>query len=179
MRFRFILSAAAVLLSPLASSAHAQLPKGYTDVGVVAGLGNIGNAGLAPGARFERIIRDLPEMGGGTLGIGVGVNYYSFSDRFGTTRWNTSYLPIGATGNYHFKLANKKWDAFVGAGLGFQIINCSYSGPDGSGDLCGNSALYFIGRAGGRYFYKPKIALYADAGAGDAVLNVGATLKLR
>ena len=179
MRFRSLFPLAAVLLSLRGTSAHAQLPKGYTDVGVVAGLGNIGNAGLAPGARFERIIRELPEMGGGTFGIGVGVNYYSYSNRFGATRWNTSFLPIGATGNYHFKLANKKWDAFVGAGLGYQIINCSFSGIGASGDLCGNSALYFIGRAGGRYFYKPRVALYADAGAGDAVLNFGATLKLR
>jgi hypothetical protein len=177
MSFRTI--AAALLLALPVADAAAQLPKGYTDIGVVAGLGNIGNAGLAPGARFERIIRDLPDLGGGTLGIGVGVNYYSYSDRLGTVGWDSSILPIGATGNYHFKLANKKWDAFVGAGLGYQIINCSFSGLGTSGDLCGNSAVYFIGRAGGRYFYRPNLALYADAGAGDAALNIGATLKLR
>jgi hypothetical protein len=45
--------------------------------------------------------------------------------------------------------------------------------------LCSNSALYFIGRAGIRYFYKPNMALYADAGAGAATLNVGVTFKLK
>lgn len=173
MRKLFALSAIAATLAVGANTVQAQLPKGYTDIGVVAGLGNIGDAGFAPGARFERIIKELPDLGGGTLGIGAGVNYYSWSVPY--FKW--TYMPIGVTGNYHFKLENKKWDAFLGAGLGYQIISCDYSGI--GSNLCSNSAVYFIGRAGGRYFMKDNMAIYADAGAGDAAINIGVTFKLK
>lgn len=176
MRKLFAVSAITAMLTVGASTVQAQLPKGYTDIGVVVGLGNIGDAGLAPGGRFEKVIKDLPNLGGGTLGIGVGAGYYSWSG----AGYSWSYIPIGATANYHFKLDNKKWDAFLGAGLGYQVINCSYKGSLGSlGNVCSNSALYFIGRAGGRYFLKDNMSLYADAGAGDATINVGLTFKLK
>jgi|EP01012_Entosiphon_sulcatum_P037196 hypothetical protein len=176
MRKVFALAATATLLCAAASTASAQLPKGYTDISAVLGLGNTGDAGLAPGARFEKVIKDLPSMGGGTLGIMVGANYYSWSSRFLTSKYSLSYLPIGVTGNYHFKITNKKVDAFVGVGLGYQIINCDY---DGIGDICDNSAVYAIARLGGRYFYKPNMAIYGDVGAGDAALNVGLSFKLK
>jgi hypothetical protein len=175
MRKLLALAASAVLLAG-ASTAQAQLAKGYTDISAVLGLGNIGDAGLAPGARYEKVIKDLPDLGNGTLGIMVGANYYSWSAKYISTSFSYKYIPIGATANYHFKLTNKKLDAFIGAGLGYQIISCDYSGV---GDICSNSALYFIGRVGGRYFFTPKTALYADAGAGDAALNVGVSFKLK
>ncbi len=178
MRKLVALAASAVLLAG-ASTAQAQLAVGHTDVGVVAGLGNIGNSNIALGGRFEKVIKPLPDLGGGTLGIMVGVNYYSYSDKFGAIGWSVKYLPIGATANYHFKVTNKKIDPFLGLGLGYQIINCSYDSPQGSFDYCSNSALYFIGRAGIRYFTSDKLALYADAGAGDATLNVGVMFKMK
>lgn len=168
--------AVAALVAIPAQQASAQLAKGYTDIGAVIGLGNTGDAGLAFGGRFERIIKDLPDLGGGTLGIGVSIDYWGYDY---LSYYSYSYMPIGATANYHFKLDNKKWDAFIGAGLGFRIISCSYDGPGGSIDLCEDGSLYFIGRAGGRYFMKPNVALYADAGAGASSLNIGLTFKLK
>lgn len=168
--------AVAVLLAAPVRQASAQVSKGYTDVGVVVGLGNIGDAGLSFGGRFERIFKELPDLGNGLLGIGVSADFYKYD--FGTY-YSYTYIPIGATANYHFKIDNKKWDAFIGAGLGYQVINCSYDGPGGSLDLCDNSALYFIGRVGGRYFYRPNMAIYADAGAGAATVNIGLTFKLK
>jgi hypothetical protein len=166
----------AIVAAP-AQKAAAQISKGYTDVGVTVGLGNIGSAGIAFGGRFEHIFKELPDLGNGLLGIGVSADYYTYSNY---TYFDWKYIPIGATANYHFKLDNKKWDAFLGAGLGYQVISCSYTGPGGNYvDVCSNSALYFIGRAGGRYFYKPNMAIYADAGAGAATINVGLTFKLK
>lgn len=162
-----------------ASTAQAQLAKGYSDITAVVGLGNIGDAGLAPGGRYEKIVKDLPNFGGGTLGIMVGANYYSYSDRVSSIGWSVKTLPIVGTANYHFKLENKKIDAFIGLGLGYQIINCSYDSPQGSFDYCSNSTLYLAARAGGRYFFAPKMAVYADVGAGDAVLNAGVSFKLK
>ncbi len=155
--------------------AGAQVTLGYTDVGAVVGLGNLGGANLAFGGRFEKVFKKLPDLGDGLLGIGVSADIYSWSSGGADFR----YIPIGATANYHFKLDPKnKFDAFLGAGLGFQSVSCSVNG---SGNLCGsaNSGLYFIGRAGGRYFLKPNLALYADAGAGAATISVGLTFKLK
>jgi hypothetical protein len=46
-------------------------------------------------------------------------------------------------------------------------IDCDYS-----------SGVYFVGRAGVRYFFSPAMAFYADAGAGASTFNVGVTFKL-
>lgn len=168
--------ATTLLISTTASGAYAQLAKGYTDVSVVLGLGNTGDAGLAPGARFEKVVKDLPQLGSGTLGVMVSASYYSWGSRIQSSDYRVSYLPIGVTGNYHFKITNTKLDAFVGAGLGYQIISCDY---EGIGDICSNSAAYAIARLGGRYRYKDNMAIYGDVGAGDAALNLGLSFKLR
>lgn len=176
MRLSRILAAiAALALCGVApSSVGAQIVKvGYSDVGGVVGLGGIGDAGLSIGGRYERIIRDLPDLGNGLIGVNVSVDRYSWSSAFASV----SYLPVGVTANYHFPLADEKIVPFVGLGLGYQIVNCDVKGL--GGNPCANSGIYTISRAGVRYFYKPNLAFYADAGAGAATLNVGITYKLK
>jgi hypothetical protein len=166
--------AVAVLTALPPQRANAQVALGYTDVGGVIGLGNIGNASIAFGGRFERVFKKLPDLGDGLLGIGVSADVYSYDYGPGTLR----YIPFGATANYHFKLDPKnKLDAFLGAGLGFQTISCT--GAAGFSCSGYSSGVYFIGRAGGRYFFKPNLALYADAGAGAATISVGLAFKLK
>lgn len=175
-RIRSFLVAAAVVAMPnMASAQDRTLDVGYTDIGAVVGLGGIGSASLSIGGRFERVIREMPDLGNGTIGIGVSADMYSY-DAF----WfKYRYIPIGVTANYHFNLENKKIVPFVGLGLGYSILSCSYDGPTGGIDICPNSAIYFIGRAGARYFFRDNMALYGDVGAGAATLNVGLTFKLR
>jgi hypothetical protein len=170
----FQMAAMLVMLASLTQPAAAQegFRLGYTDVGATIGLGGIGSAAIAFGVRVEHALRSMPNLGDGLLGIQAGADFYSWSAP--GERW--SYIPIGATANYHFNLENKKLDPFLGLGLGYSIISCSYSGVV---DLCSNSALYFIGRAGGRYFFNEKMSLYSDVGAGAAMLNVGLTLRLK
>ncbi len=173
---RSSLAGAVLVMGMLAASANdavGQVALGYTDVGGVIGLGNIGSASVAFGGRFERVFKKLPDLGDGLLGIGISADVYSYDYGPGTLR----YIPFGATANYHFKLDPKnKLDAFLGAGLGFQSISCT-----GPATGCGSygSGVYFIGRAGGRYFLKPNLALYADAGAGAATVSIGVTFKLK
>jgi len=143
---------------------------GYADIGPVIGLGGIGDAGISLGGRFETGFKALPEMGDGVLGISVGFDWYSYD--FAGYSW--TYTPISATANYHFKLENKKWDPFLGAGLGYYIV----SAPSGFGGSY-NSGIYFIGRAGIRYFMSSSLALYADAGAGAGALHVGAMFRIK
>lgn len=146
---------------------------GYVDIGPTVGIGGLGSASAAFGARFERGVKELPNLGGGTLGIQVGVNYYSWSSGF----FSVKYIPIGVTANYHFKIENTKLDPFVGLGLGYTIVTCDYTGLVDVG--CDDSAIDLIARAGARYFFSPKMALYGDIGAGGATANFGVMFKLK
>jgi hypothetical protein len=148
---------------------------GYTDIGPAIGLGNIGSASASFGGRFEHAIKPLPDLGNGTLGIEASFDYYSWRD---TPFYRWSYTPIGVTANYHFRVSEPRFDPFLGAGLGFSILNCTYSGPFNTRNDCGNSALYFIGRAGMRWFFQPNLAGYVDVGAGAATLNLGLMFKI-
>jgi len=172
----FLVAAAVVALPSLASAQDRTLNVGYTDIGAVIGLGNIGDAGISIGGRFERVIKELPDLGSGTIGIGVAADMYSYD--FGSF-YTYRYIPIGVTANYHFNLENKKLVPFLGLGLGYSILSCSYDGPTFGIDLCPNSGIYFIGHAGARYFFSDNMALYGDVGAGAATLNVGLVFKLR
>jgi hypothetical protein len=147
---------------------------GYTDIGPVIGLGGIGDAGLSIGGRFEHGFKPLPDLGDGVLGIQAGFDWYSYDlGVFGSI----SYIPIGVTANYHFKMDNAKFDPFLGLGLGYYIVSTPSCGTFGCGSY--NSGIYFIGRAGARYFMNPNIALYADAGTGAGALHLGAMFKLK
>ena len=144
--------------------------RGYSDVAGVLGLGGIGEASIALGARYEKIIKNLPDMNDGLLGIRAGLDWYSFS----VLGYSWSYIPLSVSANYHFKMQNRKFDPFVGAGLGYYIVS-EPSGYVGSGY---NSGVYFIGVIGMRYFMNENMAFYADAGAGAGALHVGLSWKL-
>ncbi len=178
MRSRAPLAMAALVLAfGFARPAAAQLPVGHTDIGPVLGLGGIGDANFALGGRFEHVFKALPELADGTLGIEVSADWYHWDCGAAGYSCSVSWIPIGVTANYHVKLETDKFDPFIGAGLGYEVVNCSY---EGIGDRCGwNSGIYIIGRAGARYFISPSLALYGDVGAGAATLNVGALFKIQ
>lgn len=168
---------AAMTFSAQSASAQAKaggFGLGYTDLGPAIGIGGIGNASASFGGRFEHAIKNLPDLGNGVLGIEASFDYYSWSSNF----YSWKYIPIGVTANYHFKVSEPKFDPFIGAGLGYQLITCDYSGSLGGSNLCSNSAIYFIGRAGARYFFQPNMAGYVDVGAGAATFNVGLMFKV-
>ena len=176
VRKLFAFSVVFACLVTAARPASAQFAPGYTGVGPTIGLGSIGSASVAIGGRFEHGIKPLPELGSGTLAFELSVDYYSWNCGALGYTCSVKYIPFGATANYHFKLDNEKIDPFLGLGLGYQTVSCSISGIA----TCGySSALYFIGRAGARYFFQPKMALYADLGAGAATLNVGLMFTLK
>jgi hypothetical protein len=176
MRRLLLLTATAILASSVSAAAQSSgqriIKPGYTDLGPTVGLGGIGSAGLAFGGRFERAIKQLPDMGDGVLGIQASVDVWSYGDQFGAIDYDFRYIAFGVTANYHFNVkSNPKIDPFLGLGLGNSAVSTEFTGDYSSG-------IYFVGRAGVRYFYKPNLALYADAGAGAATLNVGATFRL-
>ena len=145
---------------------------GSMDIGPTIGIGGIGEAGLAFGGRFERGIKALPDLGNGTLAIQASVDIWNYNNAFVSDRFDVRYLNIGVTANYHFQVqGNPKIDPFVGLGLGNSSVSTDYTGDISSG-------LYFIGRAGVRYYYKPKLAFYGDLGAGASTINLGVMFGL-
>lgn len=149
------------------SASSSMFREGYMDIGPTVGFGGIGSAGLAFGGRFERGIKRLPDLGDGTLGIEASLDYWSYNAGFSGIDYSWRYINIGVTGNYHINIkSNPKIDPFFGLGLGNSSVSTKFSGDYSSG-------IYFIGRAGVRYFPKEHLALYADAGAGASTLNVG------
>ena len=160
---------------------------GYSDLAGVLGLGGIGGADIALGGRFERVFKVLPDMADGMLGFQVGVDWYSWSDSYsypgGSGRASATVVPIGVTANYHFKVEDRRFDPFFGAGLGYEIANAdacvTYLGTQYCGDSGAyDSGIYVIAKAGVRYFLNPSNALYAEVGTGAATLHLGATLRM-
>ena len=163
------------VIAASAPQAAAQVSKGYSDVGVVLGFGNLGDANIAFGGRYENVFKKLPDLGNGLLGFELSADVYSFNN----SRAKYRYIPVGGTLNYHFPIdPRNKVDLFLGAGLGVRLITCTLA--DG-GNYCSgySSGVYLIGRAGGRYFLSPNLALYGDLGAGAATINLGLTFKLK
>jgi hypothetical protein len=169
----------ASVVSASIAPAQSGVGVGYTDVGPVIGLGGIGGASISLGGRFEKVIRALPDMGDGLLGIQVSADWWSWDyNYFGGNNANVSYIPIGVTANYHFRTENRKLDPFVGAGLGYQIVSasCVINGIDYCGSY--SSEIYFIAKAGLRYFTSESLAFYGDVGAGAATLNLGVMFRM-
>ena len=177
---RALLVVVAATVAPQVSAAQEGVGVGFTDIGAVVGLGGIGGASISLGGRYEKIIKPLPDLGDGLLGIQLGVDWWSWNyNDCGSNSSSISYIPIGLTANYHFKMENKKIDPFLGAGLGYQIVNasCVFNGIDYcSGSY--SSGIYFVTKAGIRYFMSQAMALYADVGVGAATLNAGLTWKI-
>jgi hypothetical protein len=160
---------------------------GYNDIGPVIGLGSLDAGGVSFGGRFEHAIQPLPSLGNGMLGFQAAVDYHtaSYDYGFGTFSGSSTITEffLGATANYHFKLDDPQWDPFIGLGLGYRSFSCSTGNSIAgfTGNYCGSygTAIFPIGRLGARYFFSPKMAVYADAGAGGATINLGVMLKLK
>ena len=161
----------------VASSARAQggFTAKRTRIGPVLGLGGLGGANTSIGGRFEKAIKQAPGLGDGVVSFQASVDYYSYSTNFGAgSDFSFRYIPFSGTVNYHINTKSPKWDAFVGAGLGYLSVSTSYAGL---GSYSG-SGIYFVGRLCGSYSIANPLALYADVGAGAATLNVGVMFDL-
>jgi opacity protein-like surface antigen len=157
---------------------------GHMDVGPTIGFGGI-SGGTAFGGRFEKGFKELPNLGNGVLGLQVSVDYYNYdygNDFFFNGDHGISVLPISVLVNYHIHLNNQKLDPFVGAGIGYERVSSNFDCETifGTGFNCdfSSNSMYFAGRAGIRYFFQPRMALYADVGAGAASMNVGLMFKI-
>lgn len=170
-----------VMLSvALTSQTFAQFAKGDKLLNVGIGLGVYGRGGLPIGGSFEYGVTDK-------ISVGVQADYYSWKYNYGFSGTNYGYkytfLPIAVRGSYHvndlLKLGNDKVDLYAGLALGYYISSFTYDGVNYGGTYSdGYGSRAFIGlHLGGRYYFKPNIAGFAELGAGVSALKLGVTFK--
>jgi hypothetical protein len=107
--------------------------------------------------------------------IGVGPYLGFFSSKY-ANYWRTSYLVLGARGNFHYPLV-EKLDTYTGLLLAYNVVSYAdldeYYG-DYTGSTSGIAWAWFIG---GRYYFKDNLAAMLELGYGIAYLNIGVALK--
>lgn len=147
--------------------------KGDKLLNVGVGLGTYGAGGLGLGGSFEVGIHE-------SISVGVLGGYSGRSNYLGSgTRW--SVLTIGARGSYHFNelldLDNDKLDLYAGLGLGYRNVSFKV---DGFGNVFANNyggGVLFLGHIGGKYYFQPNMAIFAELGSGFGTLQAGVSFK--
>lgn len=150
-----------VCLLVLASLAAADgYKKGTTYAGPLLGFGW---HDLMLGGQFEYGFHEKIS-GGGIVG------WSSENESFGYGEWSYTYIAVGGQGNYHFK-PGEKFDPFVGAVLGYDIVSASVKWNDPSyQSIWGNtytasgSAMFFGGALGCNYDFSPTVCGTARIG---------------
>ena len=126
------------------------------------------------------------EIEGYPISFGGIIGYTSSEDRYtsGTYwwEWKYSYLLIGGRAAYHLKMDSAKIDPYGGLMIGYYIVSNTYD--DNFDDWYSNnynasSSFMAYGFYGGaRYFFNPKMAVYAELGYGFGYINLGISYKL-
>jgi hypothetical protein len=171
LSFLSALTLSALLMAPVAS--RAQFTNGSVFLGPELGLGLGYGGGIVIGGMIESPITNPGTVGSGRLAIAGRLDYWSWSDGF----YSYSYIPLAAYCDYHFALNDPRWDLFAGIGLGYVIVNASYSG-DLSANYGYNSGVFLAAQAGMRYFFSPNIDFRAELGIGYMPLGVGVDFRL-
>ncbi|MBT4333202.1 MAG: hypothetical protein HOD64_07980 [Candidatus Cloacimonetes bacterium] len=122
-------------------------------------------------------IEGFPLSFGGLIGIAKSEYDYSYwTEEY---KWTYTYIVIGGRAAYHLKLDSPKIDPYGGVMLGYNIVSFTEpSGYSGTGYSSGSSYLMYGFYGGARYFFNPKMAVYAELGYGFGYLNLGISYKL-
>ena len=124
----------------------------------------------AYGVSLEKAVNDPQGDDEGLWAIGVSFDRYHYS-YFGSV--DVSVVPVGAILNYHFVLKNPRFDPYMGAGLGYNIV--SFSG-DGFVDRA--SSTFVQTQLGVRYALADAVSIGAHVGSGFGNMAISGTLKL-
>ena len=185
---RFLTISAVVLLAAMAAMpgvASAQDNAFHQkDMVLSAGVG-FGMYGLYGSSTLPPIFVAFETGVAEKITLGGIVAYSGSSDDFGYGKWKYTYIVISARGAYHFLEHNPKFDAYAGAGLGYDIVSASVTWNDPTfqnqfANRYSASASYFFFDVflGGRYYISPKFALMGEVGYGVGFVRVGVSYKL-
>ena len=107
-------------------------------------------------------------------------NEYFWGDKNHPYRYFTyreTVIPVGVKGTYYFDdllHANSKWDFYLGASLGFAIVNRSWSdGYYGDQNLYhGASSLYLDFHIGTEYHFNNNLGMFLDLSTGVSTIGL-------
>ena len=155
---------------------------------IQAGLGLFGMVGvygdvvippISVSFDIAKEIEGFPISFGGLIGIAKSEQDWGsyLTDDY---KWTYTYFVLGARAAYHLKLESPKIDPYGGIMLGYTIV--SFDEPSGWSSVYdysgGDSYLMYGFYGGARYFFNPRMAVYAELGYGFGVLNLGISYKL-
>ncbi len=111
------------------------------------------------------------------------IRWYKWGSFYNTEdyKWTYTYLVLGARAAYHLKIKSPKIDPYGGIMLGYNIVSFKEPSDWSStyGSYSGGDSYLMYGFYGGaRYFFNPRMAVYAELGYGFGVLNLGISYKL-
>lgn len=162
-----------------------QFQKGTNILGAGIGLGSslgsftYGSQSPAISLQYERGIWDIGGPGVISLGGYAGTKSFKYSGEGFTEKWG--YTIIGIRSAYHYNgIKSDKFDVYGGVMLSYDILNYSYKDDNGNSiNGRGNygSAAGFTLYVGGRYFFTPNIAAFAELGYGVSYLTLGVAFK--
>jgi hypothetical protein len=152
---------------------------GQYSVGAAAGAGGINGAKFAYGVRIEKAVAPLEDLGDAIFGVLLVADRYSYRLSSAGHSYRIAHFTISAVANYHLYVENKRWDPFVGLGLGHLDISEKALDFGQPIPIASSAGVFFVMRAGFRYYFTPGIAGYVDSGSGSASLNGGVTFTLK
>lgn len=114
------------------------------------------------------------------------LTFYSFSNEYYWGNKNHPYqyytyretvIPIGAKGTYYFDdllHANSKWDFYLAASLGFNIVNRTWGdGYDGDRDYYRHaSSVYLDLHIGSEYHFNNHLGMFLDLSTGVSTIGL-------
>ena len=167
--------------APTAPAATSRFELGRYYAGPRVWIGNL-NGALAVGGQVERGLTPPGRYGPGIVGVGVGVDYYRWSQRYGVPgfsgEWKYSVVPVQVFGNYHFVLDDfRKLDPYLGVALVYSHYSASWSGTGTVPAGASASTTAFAGQGGVRYFVSDALAVQGQLGFGYGTLGLGATWR--
>lgn len=158
------------LLFVSAASAQDIFRKGAQSLNAGVGVGD----GIPVEISYERSIVDglVKKTDNGAIGVGAYGSWYH--DAVGD--WSYNYIVLGARGAFHYQFVDKL-DTYAGLMLGYNIASSSWRGDGEAFGTASGSVFAYSSFIGARYFFKPNLGVYAEAGYGIAFLSGGVTLK--
>jgi hypothetical protein len=167
---KLLFSAGLFLL--LVSSANAQdiFRKGAQRLNAGIGIGS----GIPVEVSYERSVVDglIQDTDNGAIGVGAYASWYHDN----TANWSYNYYILGARGAFHYQFV-EKLDTYAGLMLGYNIATSSWAGNGAAIGTASGSAFTFSTFIGARYFFKPSIGVYAEAGYGISFISAGVTFS--
>ncbi len=155
-------------------------------VGIGSSLGSFSHNSQTPAlsVQYEQGVWDAGSDG--VISLGAYVGYKSFGWKTESSGFNTSaswkYTIIGLRSAYHYQgLDNEDLDIYGGLMLAANLLNYTYTDSQGNQQGSGNYGnstgltLYL----GGRYYFSPMAAGFAEIGYGISYLNLGLALRFQ